>query len=150
MQITDVRVRLADERDRDDRIRAYVNLELGGCLVIKDLRVVDTGGKLLMAMPSRKAAHPCPRCRDKNHLKALYCNRCGTRLPHPGSLRYGDGQSKLHVNVAFPTNNEFRRELEAVVFAAYREALASQESSNGAGPEDRTADAAGVQRPPVP
>jgi stage V sporulation protein G len=65
----------------------------------------------------------CPGCHDKNHLRARFCNNCGSRLDEDRYLRYrtGNGQSrlKLHADIAHPINARTRHDIERRVLAAY-------------------------------
>ena len=51
MTITDVKVRrLLD----DERLKAIVSISLDGEFAVHDIKVIDSGGRLFVAMPSRK------------------------------------------------------------------------------------------------
>ncbi|MEN9800248.1 MAG: hypothetical protein RL653_3945 [Pseudomonadota bacterium] len=50
MEITEVRVYPVNE----DKLRAYVTITLGGCFVIRDLKVIQGNGGLFVAMPAKK------------------------------------------------------------------------------------------------
>ncbi len=51
MTITDVKVRrLLD----DERLKAIVSITLDGEFAVHDIKVIDSGGRLFVAMPSRK------------------------------------------------------------------------------------------------
>ena len=50
MEITEVRVYPVEE----DKLRAYVTITLGGCFVIRDLKVIQGMGGLFVAMPAKK------------------------------------------------------------------------------------------------
>jgi stage V sporulation protein G len=50
MNITDVKVFLVDE----DKLRAYVTITLDACFVVRDLKVIQGGGGLFVAMPAKK------------------------------------------------------------------------------------------------
>ena len=91
--------------------------------VVRDVKLIDGNDGLFLAMPSRKLADHCPRCSDKNHLRARYCNSCGTRLDDNRLARYQNGNGgtrlKLHADIAHPINPECRQEIEDQVVAAY-------------------------------
>lgn len=50
MNITDVKVFLVDE----DKLRAYVTITLDACFVVRDLKVIQGGAGLFVAMPAKK------------------------------------------------------------------------------------------------
>ncbi|MFT3708763.1 MAG: septation regulator SpoVG [Archangium sp.] len=50
MNITDVKVFLVDE----DKLRAYVTITLDACFVVRDLKVIQGGTGLFVAMPAKK------------------------------------------------------------------------------------------------
>jgi stage V sporulation protein G len=80
---------------------------------------------LFLAMPARRLTDHCPRCHEKNHLRARYCSGCGCRLGEDRHLRAAFGErSKLHADIAHPINADTRRELERQVLAAYEVELA--------------------------
>jgi stage V sporulation protein G len=80
-------------------------------------------------MPSRKLADHCPRCGEKNHLRARFCNNCGNHLDESRFQRYqngmgngnGNGHSrfKLHADIAHPINAECRQAIEREVVDAF-------------------------------
>ena len=78
-------------------------------------------------MPSRKLCDHCPRCNEKNHLRARFCNQCGSRLDetrglrqqhHPNS-RMSPGRMKLHADIAHPINAGCRSAIENEVVEAF-------------------------------
>lgn len=50
MEITEVRVLLTAE----EHVLAYVSIVLDGSFVVRDLKVIEEGGKIIVAMPSKK------------------------------------------------------------------------------------------------
>ena len=118
MEVTEVRVKLASERD-DDRLIAYCSITLDRVLVIRDLRVVEgSRGQPVVSMPSRKISDNCPTCRAKNPLRARYCNECGDPLDDGRGFAAEDGRIKYYADVAHPICQEFRRQLEDAVLNA--------------------------------
>ena len=51
MEITDVRVR---KLTTEGKMKGIVSVTFDDCLVIHDIKVIETDGKLFIAMPSRK------------------------------------------------------------------------------------------------
>jgi len=107
------------------RLRAFCSLTFDDTFVIRDVKLIDGNDGLFLAMPSRKLMDHCPGCGDKNHLRARFCNNCGSRLDEDRYLRYrsGNGHSrlKLHADIAHPINARTRQDIERRVFAAYEQ-----------------------------
>lgn len=122
MEISDVRVKLIEEPN--DRLKAVCSITLDEVFVVRDLKVVEGTSGLFVAMPSRKLTAHCPRCRSKNHLRARFCNDCGSKLPPP---RTGGGdpesRTKLHRDIAHPINTEFRELVQERVIQAFHQEL---------------------------
>ena len=79
-------------------------------------------------MPSRKLTTHCTQCSCKNHLRAAYCNQCGTRLKQDVTSRDQDGRAKLYADIAHPINSECREMIQERVIAEYQKELSrSQE-----------------------
>jgi len=90
-------------------------------MVIRDLKIIDGDTGLFVAMPSRKLCDHCPRCREKNHLRARFCNQCGSRLNENRHQRYrlGPDRLKLHADIAHPVNARTRARIEHDLLAAF-------------------------------
>jgi stage V sporulation protein G len=131
MEITEVQVKLIG--NGDERLKASCTLVVDGEFVIRDVKVIEGTSGLFVAMPSRKLTDHCPRCSTKNHLRAQYCNNCGTKLAEnrgiPRSSGPGAGAQQMHVEIAHPINSDCRQRLHERVISAYEEALA--ERGNG-------------------
>lgn len=117
MDITEVRIKLSD--DPSERLRAYCSITLDHCFVIRDLKIIDGSNGPFVAMPSRKLAAHCPRCRTKNHLRALYCNQCGNKLPSDRIIKDDDGRAKLYADIAHPINQACREQIQDKVIAEF-------------------------------
>src|SRR5439155_11624060 len=78
---------------------------------------------------SRKLCDHCPRCSEKNHLRARFCNACGCRLDENRFMRHGGGNHagssrlKLHADIAHPINADCRSHIEQDVVDAYQQEL---------------------------
>jgi stage V sporulation protein G len=117
LDITEVRIKLSD--DPSERLRAYCSITLDHCFVIRDLKIIDGTNGPFVAMPSRKLAAHCPRCRTKNHLRALYCNQCGNKLPSDRIIKDDDGRAKLYADIAHPINQACREQIQEKVIAEF-------------------------------
>ena len=128
VEVTEVRVRLADSRS--ERLRAYATVTLDGCFVVRDLKIISGTSGLFVAMPSRKRAARCRRCRCGNHLRAQFCNECGTKLRPPEAQTDEGGREKLHADIAHPINQACRDMIESSVLREVeREIARSQEAA---------------------
>jgi len=119
VQITEVRIRLLDSRR--DRLRAYATITFQHTFVVRDLRIIEGGRGIFVAMPSRRLADRCPRCACKNHLRAIFCNDCGVRLPSGRVKKDSHGRARLHCDICHPVNKDSRLRVEEIVLARFRE-----------------------------
>jgi len=125
MQLTEVRINLCG--GQASRLKAFCSLTFDNTFVIRDVKLIDGHEGLFLAMPSRKLCDHCPRCNEKNHLRARFCNHCGTRLDEARSMRYHNGggpaRVKLHADIAHPINADCRAAIEEQVMAAYEDEM---------------------------
>ena len=126
MELTEVRINLCGEHG--SRLKAFCSLTFDNTFVIRDVKLIDGNDGLFLAMPSRKLCDHCPSCKEKNHLRARYCNNCGRRLNESRYLQYRNGNGnghghgsrlKLHADIAHPINATCRDEIERRVLTAY-------------------------------
>jgi stage V sporulation protein G len=118
MRITEVRVRLAE--NKDDRLKAFCSMTVDHEFVIRDIKVIEGLGGHFVAMPSRKMSDHCEKCGCKNHLRARYCNGCGQALLSNRIRRDLKGKVKLHADIAHPINLECRQRIQREVVLAYK------------------------------
>lgn len=121
MNISEIRVKLVSENA--ERLRAFCSVTFDGAFVVRDLKVIDGANGPFVAMPSRKLADRCAKCGIKNHLRARFCNECGSRLRDDRAPKDGQGRVKLHADVAHPINAACREEIQKAVIAAFEEEL---------------------------
>jgi stage V sporulation protein G len=126
MEITEVRVKLVEKSG--ERLRAFCSITLDGAFVIRDLKVIGGTGGAFVAMPSRKLADRCPRCRTKNHLRARFCNECGQKLNDNRAPKDRQGRAKLHADIAHPINTACREMIQEAVIKAYEQELERSKS----------------------
>jgi stage V sporulation protein G len=117
MEITEVRVRLVN--GGTERLRAFCSITFDGDFVIRDLKIIEGTNGYFVAMPSRKLALRCGKCRAKNHLRARFCNECGAKQGERRAPRDASGRSKLHVDVAHPINTACRERIQQAVIEAF-------------------------------
>lgn len=125
MEITEVRIKLIGRRS--DKLRAFCSVTFDNAFVIRDLKIIEGQKGAFVAMPSRKICERCQRCGCKNHLRAKFCNDCGSRLPAasnptpvPGE---GEVRVKLHADIAHPINAAAREAMQKRIIEAYTEEL---------------------------
>lgn len=128
MVITDVKIKLVS--DAADKLLAFACVVFDGCFVVRDIKIIRGRDSLFVAMPSRKITDRCPRCNVKNHLQAVFCNRCGLRLGERRTQLDSRGRAKLHVDIAHPINTRCREELQKAVIIAYKEELKRSKQPN--------------------
>lgn len=119
MEITEVRIKLME--DSEDRLRAFCSITIDHCFVIRDLKIIEGSNGPFVAMPSRKLSARCGRCGNKNHLRSLYCNQCGSRLRGMQDLRdvEGGNANKLYADIAHPINQACRDLIQQSVIGEY-------------------------------
>jgi stage V sporulation protein G len=117
VDITDIKVKLMD--DRSDKLAAFCSIIIEDSFIIQDLKIIRGPQGIFVAMPSRKLADKCPRCGGKNHLRARYCNDCGTRLSEERAPIDANGRATLHADIAHPLNSAIREMVQRRVLAAY-------------------------------
>jgi len=121
VEITEVRIKLI--LNRNDKLRAFCSVTLENAFVIRDLKIIEGAKGPFVAMPSRKLTDRCARCGMKNHLRAKFCNDCGSRLSPDRAPSDGDGRAKLHADIAHPINASTRDVLHKKVIAGYHEEI---------------------------
>ncbi len=121
MEGIEAKVRLVE--DKTERLRAFCTLTLDKEFVVRDIKIIEGVKGLFVAMPSRKLTDHCPKCRIKNHLRAKFCNECGSRLPGNRAPDPAEGGSKLHVDVAHPINTDCRARFQKAILMAYEREL---------------------------
>ncbi len=121
MVISDVRVKLIE--DANDRLKAVCSVTFDGEFVVRDVKVVDGTHGLFVAMPSRKLSVHCPQCRQKNHLRAKFCNECGGKLAAHKPSTDTNGRVRLHRDIAHPINPSFREMMQTRVIQSFQTEL---------------------------
>jgi stage V sporulation protein G len=117
VQITEVRIKLMEEPG--ERLKAFCSITFDDAFVVRDLKIIEGTNGPFVAMPSRKLTAHCPGCRSKNHLRAAYCNQCGTQLKEAPTLRDEEGRTKLYADIAHPINSICREMIQNRVIEAF-------------------------------
>jgi stage V sporulation protein G len=124
LEITEVRIKLIGRRS--DKLRAFCSVTFDNAFVIRDLKIIEGQKGAFVAMPSRKICDRCPRCSYKNHLRAKFCNDCGSKLPAAAATpaaAEGEARVKLHADIAHPINAAAREAMQRRILEAYTEEL---------------------------
>lgn len=133
LQVTEVRVTLADEPGRGGKIRAYCKVLFNDALVVDGVKVVaprkDDPDRLIVTMPDRDAKAHCPRCRSRVTYSAAFCSACGFALPEFAPPVDRQGRKRLWHDVAHPANRAAREQIERAVLGAYHRAVADREGA---------------------
>lgn len=119
MVITEVRIKLCEENN--ERLLAFCSVTFDNSFVVRDLKIIEGTKGVFVAMPSRKLTDRCTRCSGKNHLRARFCNQCGTRLDDQRAIRAAEGRAKLHADIAHPIHSHARELIQSAVVKAFME-----------------------------
>jgi len=126
MEITEVRIFLKDSVDK--KLKAYASVTFDNAFVVRNVKVIEGGSGLFIAMPSRRLKTACSKCGFRNELRSKFCNQCGNSLsvpPRPVGTEESSAQSE-HRDIAHPITQSFREYLQKKVLGAYE-----QEKSKG-------------------
>ena len=121
MEITEVRIKLMDEPG--ERLKAFCSITFDNCFVVRDLKIIEGTSGPFVAMPSRKLTAHCPRCGMKNHLRAPFCNQCGSQQSNDRMPVDADGRAKLYADIAHPINSACREMIQEVVVQEFFEEI---------------------------
>lgn len=121
MHISEVRIKLME--DPGERLKAFCSITFDNCFVVRDLKIIEGSNGPFVAMPSRKLTSHCSRCGMKNHLRAQYCNQCGSSISHDHMPLDADGRAKLYADIAHPINSSCREMIQDHVINEYLEEL---------------------------
>jgi len=119
--ITEVRIKLMEDGNENERLQAFCSVTFDDAFVVRDLKIIEGTKGSFVAMPSRKLTDRCQQCGCKNHLRARYCNQCGGKLVDDRANRDQDGRAKLHADIAHPINSACREVIQSAVIKAFQE-----------------------------
>jgi stage V sporulation protein G len=121
MDITEVRVKLLE--NQPDKLRGFASITIEDCMVVRDLKVIEGGTGLFVAMPSRKLCDRCTSCGGKNHLRARFCNDCGRRLRTDRGGHDERGRMRLYADIAHPIHQDARDFVEDRVLTSFHQEI---------------------------
>lgn len=119
MVITEVRIKLMEDSNENERLQAFCSVTFDDAFVVRDLKIIEGTKGSFVAMPSRKLTDRCGGCGCKNHLRARFCNQCGNKLDEDRAVRDADGRVKLHADIAHPINSACREVIQSAVLKAF-------------------------------
>jgi stage V sporulation protein G len=114
MEVTEVRIMPKDAGSR--KLKAYATVTFDDCFVVRNIKIIEGGNGLFVAMPARKSKVECRQC-GKRVDTAKHCSMCGALLPHASFEGHEDDHG--HHDVAHPVNQKFRDHLQAKIVEAY-------------------------------
>ena len=121
MNVTEIRIKLLF--NSRDKLRGFASITIDDYLVIRDIKIIEGGRGLFVAMPSRKLCDRCPSCAAKNHIRARYCNDCGARLGESRGETDERGRPRLYADISHPINQDARDFVQNQILRAYHEEL---------------------------
>ena len=119
MNVTEVRVKLL--QGQRDKLRAFASMTIDDCIVIRDIKIIEGGKGLFVAMPSRKLCDRCPSCAAKNHVRSRYCNDCGARLRDQRGDLDERGRPRLYADIAHPIHQTARDSVQQAILSAFHD-----------------------------
>lgn len=118
MEITEVRIFLKESPDK--KLKAYATVTFDNAFVVRNIKVIEGGSGLFIAMPSRRLKSSCPKCGFRNEMRSKYCNQCAAQLPMvPVSDEQNRDAQSEHRDIAHPITQTFRDYLQKKVLEAY-------------------------------
>lgn len=118
VEISEVRIFLKEGVDK--KLKAYATVTFNSCFVVRNMKVIEGGKGLFVAMPSRKIKSACPKCNFRNALRSKYCNQCGGSLPMQETMPTDEeGRQSEHKDIAHPITLECREYIQKKVLEAY-------------------------------
>ena len=145
MKITEVRI--FQTESKDGKLKAFATMTFDDWFVVRNVKVIQGNNGLFVAMPSRKAMDPCPKCQFKNVKGSRYCNQCGAQFPAESTAvdDASDMKQNSHMDIAHPITQECRVYIQDSILKAYKD-----ETDNAAAELNTTAETVDVFSTPMP
>src|SRR5438876_12154732 len=99
--------------DNNERLQAFCSVTFDDAFVVRDLKIIEGTKGSFVAMPSRKLTDRCGGCGSKNHLRARFCNACGSMLYEDRATRAADIRVNLHAYMAHPITSAWLEVIES-------------------------------------
>jgi len=128
MEITEVRI--FPTESKDGKLKAFATMTFDDWFVVRNVKVIQGNNGLFVAMPSRKAMNPCPKCGFKNVVGSKFCNQCGSQAGQQRPVPEGEGdRHESHMDIAHPITQECRVYIQEKVLGAYNRESGQQPSA---------------------
>ena len=124
MKITEVRI-FPKKEEGDRKLRAFAAVTFDNCFVVRDIKIIEGGNGLFVAMPSRKTTEPCAKCGARNPLNSNYCGQCGTKMEFQGPQptapeELAAARHSAHKDIAHPITPECREAVQKSILEAFQ------------------------------
>jgi stage V sporulation protein G len=128
MKITEVRI--FPTESRDGKLKAFATMTFDDWFVVRNVKVIQGNSGLFVAMPSRKAMAPCPKCQSKNVVGSKYCNQCASELPgNQGAEMRDTDPHGSHMDIAHPITQDCRIYIQDKILEAYKKETGDKEAA---------------------
>lgn len=137
MEITEVRIFLKDVADK--KLKAFATITFDNCFVVRNVKIIEGGSGLFVAMPSRRVKESCPKCNYKNVVRSKFCNSCGADLSslHAAAAPTDTAERRSeHKDIAHPITLQCREYIQKKVLEAFEKEKASGAKPMASGEEE--------------
>lgn len=117
MEITEIRI--FPKEGQDKKLKAYSTVMFDHAFVVRNIKIIQGGHGLFIAMPSRKIKQSCPKCRFKNEAGSKFCNQCGGGINVQDSQVNSADAKAEHRDIAHPITQQFREYMQSKILEAY-------------------------------
>jgi stage V sporulation protein G len=119
LKITEVRI--FPTESKDGKLKAFATMTFDDWFVVRNVKVIAGTSGLFVAMPSRKAVDPCPKCGFKNARGSRFCNQCGVEITLRVSTPLAEEKKQgSHMDVAHPITQECRVYIQDQILHAFK------------------------------
>lgn len=131
MKITEVRI--FPTASKDGKLKAFATMTFDDWFVVRNVKVISGTSGLFVAMPSRKAVDPCPKCGFKNTRGSRFCNQCGSEITDRAFVSPSEEKKQgAHMDVAHPITQECRVYIQDRILDAYMKEKSKQQAEGSA------------------
>ncbi|MFH1422009.1 MAG: zinc ribbon domain-containing protein, partial [Planctomycetota bacterium] len=105
--------------ERAGRLCAVCELVINRVFIIKEIKIISTKYGNIVRLPEKEVVMSCPYCKNRNHLRARFCNACGAKLTNgKKEKKINTPLSQFFYPVVFPMSVECREYISNVVLSA--------------------------------
>lgn len=127
MELTEIRIDIPSyqvkSEDPRSSLLAYYTLVFDEELIMYNVKLIQGYDNVFLAFPSQRKCDNCPSCKTKNHLKAKFCNECGTKLDPTRHLFISPnkkGMIKFFNDIVHPITSDMREYVLEECLASYK------------------------------